>query len=1169
MLLSRIVQSSAASIPIADLFKAIGTGKKVSQQPYMVLTGYPPRWHKFDPAKHAGHAGPVLHLKTQADAVVKLAATMGHDTFHAMPHDEQMAAINQQAEKIQAGMSAAAAVSMFKQSVISGKVPSPAQAKAFDALPYEKQFELGKLMLAQQPKAPELIGAAWNLLHGHETFDVPAQPEPVAAPVPVAAPAPPPVAQKPSPKQVVAAAETVPPAAAAPSFDGGPSESPSTYNHTTDGHNKFWTVTVQGAVLITHHGAIGSKGAVSKKQMASHAAAVAARAKLVAEKMGKGYHKAATQALPASAMTPPRAAGPVFGAALSGYIKAVSAGQRPTSVQQIAYADAWENDNPKAIAVLQALKVAGVDEGAVVDAAMAATDHAKAKKAEPAAAGASLGAADDWLQTGPQKGSNPGGRFKAPDGTEWYCKFPATEDHVKNEILAAELYKAAGIKVPELRTVTKDGKVGVASRWVDGVAKASPAQLSGAAGSFDGFAVDAWLANWDAVGLATDNLLLDKSGAAIRIDVGGALLFRAQGSPKGAAFGNDVGELDSLRGKSLDPSKNNAQAAAVFGGMTNAEVAHSIYNVVTVSHSTIKAACLKHGPGSEADRKALASKLIARQKSISAWLEKNAPAPAAPPKVVAAAEVGPKDGDTKPAAGGGTLVFKDGHWHEQPGSAPPVLSASEKAPAKPQQKEIDAQAISAAHDSLADALLPASNTNAGPVNKKLGAIQAALASHDLSALQAMTFGSNTYGKKAEKLAQQAIAALGGGGSATAAAPAAPAAAPAPPKVTAAKQKPVAAKKRLDESALPVQVTDLPPVHDFLNWKGPGSGLSSSASVNKANLADEKALLAFAATGNLVALKAYKYKVIDKETGAAIGFKPIESHPSAHVKAYHSDLVAYLEAIAHPPKPLSVVDAKAGSIDELAKSAGFEKLGLTSSKVTGEKRLGFFIGLSKATSPKKFVPAKSMHVSDGAKFAATGKHKSLSKLARHFISRVQSSGTYNNVFRDGKAFDADGNKAADVAAACYADAGEMPEGTTIYRWMHMPDAMVKQIMAADDGLVFQNPGSMCCSMSPTATKGFGEHRLVIRYAKGAKAMNSFASGGYSSEQEITALMGQRFMIIGKSKVQGKGGAGSSRLELELLMLPPDPGYVADLKAQAAATMAKSLRAVVSARELEPA
>ena len=105
---------------------------------------------------------------------------------------------------------------------------------------------------------------------------------------------------------------------------------------------------------------------------------------------------------------------------------------------------------------------------------------------------------------------------------------------------------------------------------------------------------------------------------------------------------------------------------------------------------------------------------------------------------------------------------------------------------------------------------------------------------------------------------------------------------------------------------------------------------------------------------------------------------------------------------------------------------------------------------------------------------------------------------------------------------------------------MSDAMVKHILSTQDGTVFQATGPMCTSYSPTATSGFGKHRVTIRYAKGAKAVESFGSGGYQSEKEITTLPNARFLILSKKMVHDDIKGGKDRLELEVLMLPPDLG-----------------------------
>lgn len=603
-----------------------------------------------------------------------------------------------------------------------------------------------------------------------------------------------------------------------------------------------------------------------------------------------------------------------------------------------------------------------------------------------------LESADGWPQTGPQGGSNPGGRFKDPSGQEWYIKLPSSEAHAKNELLAAKLYEAAGIKVPELKLVTMNGKVGIASKWVDGMSKTKhPDELAMADGALSGFAVDAWLANWDVTGLGLDNLLVGPDGKAVRIDVGGSLLFRAQGSPKGGAFGNEVTELQSL----VDP-KMNPLSAALFGGMSKAAQEKSAERVLKVSDEQIAALVDQFGPGSAAERAALAQKLIARKAAIAA-------------------------------------AFPSAKGAEKPKAAEP------------------------------------------------------------------------------------------------------------------------AKPKLDPTALPVNPNDLPPYHDFHNWNGPGKGLSSKAHINDANLKAEKDLHDFALKGNLVALKDYHFEAIDKETGASLGMKPISEHPSQHVKLYHSDLVQYLDAIANPPEPLRVSEGN----DPAQFKA--EKLGKTISTVQANKKLGFWVALGKLSKAEPFVKyfvGKEKPVSSAYKTQAKAKGSDhLPKLARRFINRVQSSGSYNDYFRDGHDSDHDGYSTAAIASAVYSAASPKPAGTTIYRWQNMPESMVKQLLAAEPGLVFQNPGSMCCSMSPTGTSGFGQHRMVIHYAEGAMAVDSFASGSFTGEQEITTLMGQRFMLLRSEMSNNLGGVGKNGLEVHVLMLPPDPDYVADLQQRAATTTLK--------------
>ena len=202
------------------------------------------------------------------------------------------------------------------------------------------------------------------------------------------------------------------------------------------------------------------------------------------------------------------------------------------------------------------------------------------------------------------KGSADGAFCKDADGNEWLVKGYGKADMARNEVLASHLYKAAGIDAPEMRLIdlggAHKGGLGIASRVLpEKFADVDPKLPPHLAAAQKGFAVDAWLANWDTVGLTNDNLVITASGKAVRIDPGGALLYRAQGQPKGAAFGTQVVELDSLRSKAMNP-----QAAAVFGGMAASQIADSAKRVAGVDDATIKALVDRYGPGTKAEKAA-------------------------------------------------------------------------------------------------------------------------------------------------------------------------------------------------------------------------------------------------------------------------------------------------------------------------------------------------------------------------------------------------------------------------------------------------------------------------------------------------------------------------------------------------------------------------------------
>ncbi|GAA1026844.1 hypothetical protein GCM10009557_05990 [Virgisporangium ochraceum] len=228
-------------------------------------------------------------------------------------------------------------------------------------------------------------------------------------------------------------------------------------------------------------------------------------------------------------------------------------------------------------------------------------------EAPPAPTGVEAGDFSQLRRVGPQGGSNPGGIYEAPDGTRYYVKAQRSEAHARNEAVTAALYREAGIDVPEVRLGrgTPDLPDGhhTATRLLDDASPLNDGNLADRTAELRrGFGLDAWLGNWDVVGLDLDNVVIS-GGRAHRIDVGGSLRFRAQGEPKGAAFGNTVEEFHSLR----DPSRA-PQAARVFGGMDRSELVAALERVERIDPDTISRIVAEHGLDDD-----LADTLIARQ----------------------------------------------------------------------------------------------------------------------------------------------------------------------------------------------------------------------------------------------------------------------------------------------------------------------------------------------------------------------------------------------------------------------------------------------------------------------------------------------------------------------------------------------------------------------------
>nr|WP_096787958.1 hypothetical protein [Rhodobacter sp. CZR27] len=211
-------------------------------------------------------------------------------------------------------------------------------------------------------------------------------------------------------------------------------------------------------------------------------------------------------------------------------------------------------------------------------------------------------------KVGTGMGSTPAGIYRDAGGRRFYVKSLETASHALNERIAARLYQLAG--APTLHYVPTRAPDEVATVLVD-LARRHVARFTEdeRRQAQRWLAVHAWTANWDAAGFGGENQGLVR-GIVTTLDVGGALEFRAQGDPKGRAFGTSVAELDRLRS---DP--DNPHAMRLFGDMRPDAIRDSVGLVTRIPDEAIRAVIMESG-----GRPALADKMIARKADLAARL---------------------------------------------------------------------------------------------------------------------------------------------------------------------------------------------------------------------------------------------------------------------------------------------------------------------------------------------------------------------------------------------------------------------------------------------------------------------------------------------------------------------------------------------------------------------
>ena len=189
--------------------------------------------------------------------------------------------------------------------------------------------------------------------------------------------------------------------------------------------------------------------------------------------------------------------------------------------------------------------------------------------------------------------------FGLYNGEKYVLKEAKSQSLAANEVLASKLYKLANLEVPDLKMVVANGdKYNVAGKFKQGyigcskktkqdedvclLIKYSPEKIGNL---LEGFLIDCWLANWDVVGLEYDNIGCGdkKCSKAFRVDVGGALLYRALGQPKGKLFNSIPTEHKTLLDEKINP-----QSALVFEELTPDILKKSASLLQKVNDSKVK-----------------------------------------------------------------------------------------------------------------------------------------------------------------------------------------------------------------------------------------------------------------------------------------------------------------------------------------------------------------------------------------------------------------------------------------------------------------------------------------------------------------------------------------------------------------------------------------------------
>tara|TARA_R110002020_G_scaffold5979_1_gene24744 strand:- start:9196 stop:12225 length:3030 start_codon:yes stop_codon:yes gene_type:complete len=188
-----------------------------------------------------------------------------------------------------------------------------------------------------------------------------------------------------------------------------------------------------------------------------------------------------------------------------------------------------------------------------------------------------------------QLGSNSGGLKKDSKGNLFYVKHENSERN-KSEVFATNIYKEAGINVPDVELINYNGTLATKSKWLDNpithtaFSNSPPEQLLNSPDVKDGFFVDALLANYDVAGASYDNFV-ESNGKIYRVDSGGTFQHRAMSKELKPNYQNWSGKYIDELSSMMDTQYNSGK---IFSTMTDDDIKRAANNLFKLTNSKIE-----------------------------------------------------------------------------------------------------------------------------------------------------------------------------------------------------------------------------------------------------------------------------------------------------------------------------------------------------------------------------------------------------------------------------------------------------------------------------------------------------------------------------------------------------------------------------------------------------